>query len=66
MFDWLMWFTRMENTKVFSLIVFFVVFCGIFLYLYTGRERGKRLESYKYMPLQDEDDNAVSADRKVK
>lgn len=54
--DWFMWFTRMENSKVVALVLFFVTFCGILIYVYTGKQRSKRLESYKYIPLQDDDD----------
>jgi len=55
MFDWLMWFTRMENTKPFVLVLFFVTFVLILLYVFTGKKRSKRLESYKDIPLDDED-----------
>jgi len=53
--EWILWFTRFENSKVVALVLFFVAFCGILLYVYTGKSRGQRLESYKYMPLQDDD-----------
>ena len=55
MLDWLMWFTRMENTKPFVLVLFFVTFVLILLYVFTGKKRTKRLESYKNIPLDDED-----------
>ncbi|OIQ86468.1 Cbb3-type cytochrome oxidase component FixQ [mine drainage metagenome] len=51
----LLWFTRFENTKPLSLVIFFTVFCGILLYLYGSRSRGQRLEEYKNIPLQDEE-----------
>ncbi len=54
MFDWLMWFTHMENSKPLALVLFFSVFCGILIYVFTGRQRGQRLESYKYIPFDDE------------
>lgn len=53
--DWLLWFTRFENSKVVALVLFFASFCVVLLYVYTGKKRGKRLESYKYIPLQDDD-----------
>ena len=53
--DWLLWFTKFENSKVVALLLFFVAFCGILLYVYTGKKRSQRLESYKYIPLQDDD-----------
>ncbi len=53
--DWLLWFTKFENSKIVALLLFFVAFCGILLYVYTGKNRSQRLESYKYIPLQDDD-----------
>ncbi|MEE9422877.1 MAG: cbb3-type cytochrome c oxidase subunit 3 [Gammaproteobacteria bacterium] len=52
--DWLLWFTRYENSKMVALLLFFSVFCGIFIYLFSDRKRSARLESYKYMPLNDD------------
>ncbi len=48
------WFTKMENTKPFVLVLFFVTFVGIILYVYTGNRRKQRLESYKNIPLDDD------------
>lgn len=53
MFDWFAWFTQMQNSKMVSLVLFFVTFCLIVLYVYGGRARSERLESYKYIPLED-------------
>ncbi|MFZ1325699.1 MAG: cbb3-type cytochrome c oxidase subunit 3 [Candidatus Contendobacter sp.] len=55
MFDWLLWFTRMENSKPLALILFFGAFCGVLLYVFTGKKRGQRLESYKYIPFDDDE-----------
>lgn len=52
--EWLMWFTRFENTKPLALVIFFTVFCLILLYLYGSRRRGGELESRKHIPFQDE------------
>lgn len=54
--DWLAWFTKFENTKPLSLVIFFTVFCGILLYLFGSKTRGERLESYKNIPIDDEHD----------
>jgi len=54
MFEWLTWFTRMENTKPFALVLFFVTFILIILYIFTGKKRSQRLESYKNIPLDDD------------
>ena len=64
MFEWLQWFTKMENSKVVALIIFFVTFCLILLYVYTNKKRSKRLESYKNIPFQD-DDEENNVDLKV-
>jgi cbb3-type cytochrome oxidase subunit 3 len=54
MFDWLMWFTRMDNSKPLALVLFFGAFCGILIYVFSGKRRAERLESYKYIPLLDD------------
>jgi cbb3-type cytochrome oxidase subunit 3 len=54
MSDWLLWFTSMENSKPLALLLFFGAFCGVLLYVFTGRRRTRRLESYKYIPFDDE------------
>lgn len=50
------WLGDMENTKPLALVLFFVTFVGIVLYVYTGKKRKQRLESYKDIPFMDEDD----------
>jgi cbb3-type cytochrome oxidase subunit 3 len=64
MFEWLQWFTKMENSKVLALIIFFVTFCLILLYVYTNKKRSKRLESYKNIPFQDDEEES-NVDLKV-
>lgn len=49
------WLSNMENTKPLALVIFFVVFVGILLYVFTGKKRTKRLESYKNIPFLDDD-----------
>ncbi|PWV61706.1 cbb3-type cytochrome oxidase subunit 3 [Plasticicumulans acidivorans] len=68
MFDWLSWFTRLDNSKIFSLVLFFGAFCGIVIWLFSNRRRGERLESYKNIPFLDDDQPGGSAasSRKVK
>ncbi len=55
--EWLMWFTKFENTKPLSLVIFFAVFCGIIFYLYGDKKRGSQLEDHASIPLQEDDDN---------
>lgn len=64
MFEWLSWFTRMENTKPLVLVLFSITFVLILLYVFTNRSRSKRLESYKNIPFQEEDENGQSKDLK--
>ncbi len=55
MSDLLAWIGRFENSKIVALLLFFVTFCGILIYVYTGKKRKERLESYKYIPFADDD-----------
>jgi cbb3-type cytochrome oxidase subunit 3 len=54
MMDFLLWFTKFENTKPLSLVIFFTVFCGIVIYAYGSKRRGEELETHKNIPLQDD------------
>jgi cbb3-type cytochrome oxidase subunit 3 len=60
MFEWL---SNMENSKPLALVIFFVVFVGIVLYVFTGKKRSQRLESYKNIPFLEDDDVTESKDR---
>lgn len=60
--DFWTWILDLGNSKTVALLIFFTTFVGIVIYVYSSRRRSKRLESYRFIPLQDEDD----ADRKVK
>jgi len=62
MFDWLLWFTSMENSKPLALVLFFGAFCGVLLYVFTGKHRA-RLESYKYIPFDDDEPQPPSTAR---
>jgi len=55
MLDWLTWFTQMENSKPLALLIFFGAFCGILIYVLTGKQRARRLESYKYIPFEEDE-----------
>lgn len=58
MMEWFKWFTSMENTKPFVLVLFAVTFVGIILYVYSDKKRSDRLESYKNIPLTDDEDES--------
>ncbi|HEY9099934.1 MAG TPA: CcoQ/FixQ family Cbb3-type cytochrome c oxidase assembly chaperone [Thiobacillus sp.] len=52
--EWLMWFSKPENTKPLALIIFFFTFIGIVAYVYGSKKRGEKLESYRDIPFLDE------------
>lgn len=56
--DWIM---DLSNSKTTGLVIFFVTFVSIIIYVYTGKERTKRLESYKDIPFIDDDDKLPTA-----
>ncbi|VAW96339.1 hypothetical protein MNBD_GAMMA23-1745 [hydrothermal vent metagenome] len=53
--DFFNWFTHLENTKPFALVLFFVTFVGIIIYVYSNKKRKRRLESYKNIPFEEDD-----------
>jgi len=55
--EWLMWFSKYENTKPLALIIFFVTFIGIVVYVYGSKKRSQRLESYRHIPFLDEQED---------
>ena len=64
MFDWLSWFTHMENTKPFVLVIFSITFVLILVYVLSNKDRSKRFESYKNIPFEEDDENGQSKDIK--
>ena len=61
MFDWLLWFTEPNTSKTVLLVLLFATFCAILIYVFTGKRRKKRLESYKYIPFLDEDSSETGS-----
>ena len=55
MYDWIKSLVHSGDAKVFLLFLFFLTFGGIIFYVYANRKRSKRLESYKNIPLEDDD-----------
>ena len=49
------WLTSMEGSKPVALLIFFITFIAIVVYIYTGKKRKQRLESYKYIPFADDE-----------
>jgi len=54
------WFTHMENTKPFALVLYFATFIGILAYLFIGRQRGEEIERHKYIPLDDDSNDSIT------
>jgi cbb3-type cytochrome oxidase subunit 3 len=54
--EWLMWFSKPENTKPLALIIFFVIFIGIVIYAYGSKTRSEKLESYRDIPFLDDEE----------
>ena len=52
--EWLMWFSKPENTKPLALIIFFFTFVGIVAYVYGSKKRSEKLESYRDIPFLDD------------
>jgi cbb3-type cytochrome oxidase subunit 3 len=57
------WLTSMEGSKPVALLIFFITFIAIVIYIYSGKKRKQRLESYKYIPFADEAGSDSKADR---
>lgn len=49
------WLSNPSNAKSLALVIFFVTFVAIVLWVYGSKKRGKKLESYKNIPFQDDD-----------
>jgi len=52
------WLTKMEYTKPFVLVLFFITFVLLIYYVYSNKKRSSRLESYKNIPFDDDDDDS--------
>jgi len=52
--EWLMWFTKFENTKPLAMLIFLTVFLLILYYVYGSRRRGQQLETFKNIPFLDD------------
>ncbi|MFV1982323.1 MAG: cbb3-type cytochrome oxidase subunit 3 [Thiohalomonadales bacterium] len=48
--------TKMEYTKPFVLVLFFVTFVLLVIYVYSNKKRSSRFESYKNIPFENEDE----------
>lgn len=64
MMDFFMWFTDMGNSKTAAAVIFFTTFVGILIYTFTGKERKKRFDEYRYIPFMDDEDFIFDDEKK--
>jgi len=50
--------TDMQKAGQIATVIFFVTFAGILIYVFTGRQRKERFDSYRYIPLDDDEGEA--------
>ncbi|HFE48344.1 MAG TPA: cbb3-type cytochrome c oxidase subunit 3 [Chromatiaceae bacterium] len=58
----LAWLGQPEHSKPLALVLFFMIFVGILVYVFTGKSRKQRLESYKYIPFADDERDEKETD----
>lgn len=61
MSDIWMWLGNLTNSKITALLIFFTSFVVIVLYVYSGKQRKTRLESYKDIPFVDDHEKIPSS-----
>ncbi|MBK1672694.1 cbb3-type cytochrome oxidase subunit 3 [Ectothiorhodospira shaposhnikovii] len=58
------WITDLNNSKMVALLLFFSTFVGILIYLFSSRKRSERLESYRFIPFDDDEPDQKHQDGK--
>ena len=56
MLEFFQWFTDMGNSKTAAAVIFFTVFVGIIIYVFTNKDRKARYDDYCKIPLMDDED----------
>ncbi|ELV07990.1 cbb3-type cytochrome c oxidase subunit 3 [Wohlfahrtiimonas chitiniclastica] len=68
MIEFFSWFTDMSNSKTVAAVIFFTVFVGIIIYVFTNKDRKARYDGYRMIPLLDDEDlgqvNSARAEEK--
>lgn len=49
------WITDLGNSKMVALLLFMSTFIGIVIYLFAKPSRARQFETYRYIPLDDDD-----------
>ena len=52
--------TDMQTAGQIATVIFFVTFTGILIYVFTGKRRKERFDSYRYIPLDDDEEGEAS------
>lgn len=55
MVDFWAWITDLGNSKIVALLLFMGTFVAIVGYLFSNGRRSARFESYRYIPLDDDE-----------
>jgi cbb3-type cytochrome oxidase subunit 3 len=48
------WITDHGNSKIVALLLFMGTFLGILIYLFSNRGRARKMETYRFIPLEDD------------
>ncbi|MFA9459340.1 cbb3-type cytochrome oxidase subunit 3 [Thiohalorhabdus methylotrophus] len=54
--------TDMQKAGQIATVIFFAVFTAILVYVFTGKKRKKRFDSYRYIPLDDDEQKGSGKD----
>ncbi|WP_018138219.1 MULTISPECIES: cbb3-type cytochrome c oxidase subunit 3 [unclassified Thioalkalivibrio] len=60
------WITDLGNSKMFALVLFMSTFIGIVIYLFAKPSRAKKFETYRYIPLEEDDSHLEPTARRDK
>lgn len=55
--------TDMQKAGQIATVIFFATFTAILIYVFTGRRRKERFDSYRYIPLDDDREGQAPAGR---
>ncbi|MFO7954248.1 cbb3-type cytochrome oxidase subunit 3 [Thioalkalivibrio sp.] len=60
------WITDMGNSKIVALLLFMGTFIGVVIFLFSNRRRARKFETYRYIPLDDDDSHREPVARRDK
>jgi len=53
--------TDMQTAGQIATVIFFATFTAILIYVFTGKRRKERFDSYRYIPLDEDDDEGEAS-----